>query len=255
MASSEDEEVPLTQRPERTPPRWEGLTDEEDHDPNELEEESSSDLEGSQKVKFRRRQPWVGKALFSMAGKSEEEIQALVLQCAKDQIEPFIESYKVAQYQSKEKRDTDIFLWRRKENYDIARGRVFVYRCCMHHSRGCDSMLRVIRTDTQVIVEVKNEHHANSHREDFSKYLKHKDREAIFRAVKQNPTATAKRIRRECKPDGEIPIQHHRSVEYFVMNARKEVVNQEFKGVDLDGTISSFQQLKEVLWFKTCLER
>jgi len=74
MASSEDEQVPLTQRPETTPPRWEGLTDEEDRDPNELKEESSSDLEGSQKVKCRRRQPWVGKALFSMAGKSEEEI-------------------------------------------------------------------------------------------------------------------------------------------------------------------------------------
>ena len=32
-SSSEEEEVPLTQRPERTPPRWEGLTDEEDRDP------------------------------------------------------------------------------------------------------------------------------------------------------------------------------------------------------------------------------
>ena len=173
MASSEDEQVPLTQRPETTAtsPRWEGLTDEEDRDPNKLEEESSSDFEGLQKIKFRRRQPWIGKVLFNMTGKSEEEIQALVLQCAKDQIEPFFESYKVAQYQSKEKRDTNIFLWRRKENYDITRGKVYVYRCCMHHSRGCDSTLRVIRTDSQVIVEVKNEHHANCHREDFSKYF------------------------------------------------------------------------------------
>ena len=40
MASSEDEQVPLTQRPETPPPRWEGLTNEEDRDPNELEEES-----------------------------------------------------------------------------------------------------------------------------------------------------------------------------------------------------------------------
>ena len=40
MASSEDEQVPLTQRPETPPPRWEGLTNEEDRDPDELEEES-----------------------------------------------------------------------------------------------------------------------------------------------------------------------------------------------------------------------
>ena len=132
MASSEDEQVPLTRRAKRTSPRWEGLTNEEDRDPNELEEESSSDLEGSEKVKFRRQQPWIGKVLFNMAGKSEEEIQALVLQCAKDQIEPFIESYNVAQYQSKEKRDTDIFLWRRKENYDITRGRfMFIAAACI----------------------------------------------------------------------------------------------------------------------------
>ena len=40
MASSEDEQVPLTQRPETTPPRWKGLTNEEDRDPNQLEAES-----------------------------------------------------------------------------------------------------------------------------------------------------------------------------------------------------------------------
>ncbi len=40
MANSEDEQVPLTQRLETTPPRWEGLTIEEDRDPNQLEAES-----------------------------------------------------------------------------------------------------------------------------------------------------------------------------------------------------------------------
>ena len=40
MASSEDEQVPLAQRPETTPPRWAGLTDEEDGDPNQLEAKS-----------------------------------------------------------------------------------------------------------------------------------------------------------------------------------------------------------------------
>ena len=40
MASSEDEQAPLTQRPDRTPPRWKGLADEEDRDPNQLEAES-----------------------------------------------------------------------------------------------------------------------------------------------------------------------------------------------------------------------
>ena len=61
----------------------------------------------------------------------------------------------------------------------------------MHNSA---SMLHIIWTKSQVIVEVINEHHANNHQEDYSMCSKHEDREANFRAIKQNPTATAKQI-------------------------------------------------------------
>ncbi len=70
-------------RPPRTPEPWEALTDEEDR----VEENTGnddSDLEGAEKIRFSRLIAWQQIARWTKTEKSEEDVQALILQAATD---------------------------------------------------------------------------------------------------------------------------------------------------------------------------
>ena len=134
-------------RPPRTPERWEALTDEEDRVEENTENEDS-ELEGAVKIKFRKHIPWKQIARWSKPGKSEEDNQALILQAATDQLKPWIPSYK----ELHNRKDTDLYCWNRKETYTNMRGVCTTYRCCMAHTCNCPCMLRVIRSEHEIIV-------------------------------------------------------------------------------------------------------
>jgi hypothetical protein len=246
MSDGEEEDL----RPPRTPEPWEALSDEEDRVEENTENEDS-DLEGAVKIKFRKHFPWQQIARWSKTGKSEEDVQALILQAATDQLKPWIPSYK----ELHNRKDTDLYCWNRKETYTNQRGVCTTYRCCMKHTCNCPCMLRVIRNDNAIIVEIKHEHNANSHREDHSRFMKHLHKQAVVTAVQRDPTVSASSIRRASKKDIPIPLEYRRSVEYFVRNAKKQVVTTEMSGITLDGTTASFQALKEHLWLKTAVQR
>ena len=246
MSDGEEEDL----RPPRTPEPWEALTDEEDRVEENTEKEDS-DLEGAVKIRFRRLIAWQQVARWSKTGKSEEDVQALILQAATDQLKPWIPSYK----ELHNRKDTDLYCWNRKETYTSLRGVCTIYRCCMKHTCNCPCMLRVVRSDTEIVVEIKNEHNANSHRIDHSKHMKHMHKQAVVTALQKDPTVSASSIRRASKIDTPIPLEYKRSIEYLVRNARREVVTHELSGVQLDGTTASFQRLKEHSWLKTALER
>ena len=78
MSDGEEEEL----RPPSTPEQWKALTDEEDR----VEENNDSDLEGGKKIRFRRLIAWQQIARWTSSGKSEENVQALILQAATDQV-------------------------------------------------------------------------------------------------------------------------------------------------------------------------
>jgi hypothetical protein len=61
------------------------LTDEEDR-VEENTENNDSDLEGAEKIRFRRLIAWQQIARWTSSGKSEENVQALILQAATDQV-------------------------------------------------------------------------------------------------------------------------------------------------------------------------
>ena len=81
MSDGEEEDL----RPPRTPEQWEALTDEENRVEENTENEDS-DLEGAVKIRFRRLITWQQVARWSKSGKSEENVQALILQAANDQV-------------------------------------------------------------------------------------------------------------------------------------------------------------------------
>jgi hypothetical protein len=53
----------------------------------------------------------------------------------------------------------------------------------------------------------------------------------------------------------DIPVSHHRSVQYLVRKAKDATIEQDFCGVKLDGTIQSYSELKQALWFTKMLDR
>ncbi len=68
-----------------TPDQWKALTDEEDR-VEENTENNDSDLDGAVKIRFRRLIAWQQIARWTTSGKSEENIQVLILQEATDQV-------------------------------------------------------------------------------------------------------------------------------------------------------------------------
>ncbi len=85
------------------PPRTfkSAMSDEDAHsdegieDFTEDEQSPEEDLQeaGGEKIKFRRNVPWIRIATFGTLGKSEEKLQASVLQVATDQLKPYIPEY------------------------------------------------------------------------------------------------------------------------------------------------------------------
>ncbi len=88
MSDDEEQEAlpPLTQ------PRLAGLTDEEGRG-GHLTTSEDSDFEDAEKLRFRKRPVWKRIAQWRKEGNSEDDIQALILQSATDQLKPFIPLY------------------------------------------------------------------------------------------------------------------------------------------------------------------
>ncbi len=199
---------------------------------------SEDELEGSKKIRFRSKSSWKQVASWPKEGKSEEELQALILQAAKDQLQPWIPEY----LEDYKRLDTDLYAWKRKEGYCTSKGiAVVVYRCPLHHSCDCESALRVIRSETAISVEIKVEHNADSHKNSSVKRLNHKHKEAVIRLVRGDPSLSSTAVRRQCQGSSEIPLDYQRSVAYLCRKERKKVIAREFEGVELDGSIGSFQ--------------
>ena len=100
MSDGEEEEL----RPPRHPEQWKALTDEEDR-VEENTENDDSDLEGAEKIRFRRLIAWQQIARWTKSEKTEENVQALILQAATDQVKPWIPFYRKLQNQTAQKYD------------------------------------------------------------------------------------------------------------------------------------------------------
>ena len=95
---------------------------------------SEDELEGSKKIRFRSKSSWKQVASWPKEGKSEEELQALILQAAKDQLQPWIPEY----LEDYKRLDTDLYAWKRKEAYCTSKNiGVVVNRCPLHHLCDC----------------------------------------------------------------------------------------------------------------------
>ena len=174
------------------------------------------------------------------------------MQVATDQLKPYIPEY----FEEIKPLDTDLFGWKRKEIY-VARKvqQIATYRCPLAYACQCKSMLRVVRTDEQVFVDIKEEHNAESHAKDSYKKLKAKHKSALLKIVRADPSLSSTAIRRQIHQADDVPVGLHRSVQHLVRKVRLHVISTEFRGFTLDGSLGSFHSLKEGIWFKTAIDR
>jgi len=119
----------------------------------EPEDVSGEEFEGATKIRFRTKSTWKQINHFTVDGKSETDISNLIFESAKEHLQPWLpplmEEYK--------KLDSDLYLWKRKESYQKAKVvSVNAYRCPLSYSCGCNSMLRVLRNEVSVTIEIKN---------------------------------------------------------------------------------------------------
>ena len=116
--------------------------DKDTREETEPDEENSDkeEMEGAKKIRFRKKAEWRQVAMWSKERKSEEDIQALLIQVAKDKLQPWIPEY-LEDYRPL---DTDLYAWKRKEVYQKAKVMsVAEFRCSLYSSCGCPTMLRV----------------------------------------------------------------------------------------------------------------
>ena len=91
-------------RPPHTPEQWKALTDGDDR-VEENTENNDSDLEDAEKIRFRRLIAWQQIARWTSSGKSEENVQALILQAATNQVKSWIPFYRKLHNKTAQKYD------------------------------------------------------------------------------------------------------------------------------------------------------
>ena len=102
------------------------------------------EMEGSSKIHFRQHISWKKVGEVHQDTRSQEEIEAMMYEIARDLLKPWIPQY----LESHNKNDTDPYAWKRKTFYTTAKGvSVAVYRCPLRGSCACRSFLRVKRSD------------------------------------------------------------------------------------------------------------
>jgi hypothetical protein len=82
-------------------------------------------------------------------------------------------------------------------------------------------------------MKIKEGHIAESHAKKTYKKLKAKHKFALLQVV---------------------PVGLHCSIQHLVRNEQLQVISFKFCSVQPDGSIGSFQFLKDVIWFKTATE-
>jgi len=191
-------------------------------------EQEEEEMEGSGKIRFRQHVAWKKVGEIHQDSRSQEEIEAMMLEIARDLLKPWIPQY----LESHNKNDTDLYAWKRKTFYTTAKGvSVAVYRCPLHGSCACRSLLRVKRSDGVVIMEICHEHTPNSHKHSVAKKLSPAQKDAIITAVRGDPGVSSTGIRRHCEPTAPISVALQRCVQRLVHTERVCTMQRELGGV------------------------
>ena len=191
----------------RTPPRggaggaddFNDQRDGDDDDPDSEDDEEEEEGDGKRKRKFvsRGRRQWQQLALWDRTSKLDSEINTELLTIATAKME---ESGLVEWPQVRRRTvQKTIGLWAQHGEYTREGGRVTIetYHCPLKDRCSCPVQIRVTRSTTAIILEYSGGEHTQAlcHSTDTSRFLTVKQRVAVAKVVKTNPSATGTDVR------------------------------------------------------------
>ena len=122
-----------------------------------------------------------------------EDIEREIFELARD----FMSASKLKKLPGHNAKPTDVALWKQYRDYKTVRGICFrCFRCPLRHRTNCKAGIRIVEGHNFKQLDFLGEHHANSHDEDRSVYLKHDQIVAVHEAVTYAPTLSAAQLRR-----------------------------------------------------------
>ena len=221
------------------------------------EEEEDTDED---KIDGRRRK-WNGKAEYVMIKKwvtgdcatmEDSDIMTELNDLARD----YMELSRLKRLPNHKANPTDIGLWKLARSHFKAKTGVTnkVYRCAMHYRCGCNATIRVTNGNDYITLERGGTHDENSHSDDKSVFLKHKQIEAISDAIAIAPFSSAATIRRNLlmlpKEGCSIGTNKLRSIDYHARMARVRLTTEQLSGFEIEDTYGSYLRYAERFSFR-----
>ena len=190
----------------------------------------------------------------------DSEIDHQILMLANERME---ESGLVEWPQARRRDDNNyIGLWVRNGEHFRNGDRVSVetYYCPLRNRMDCKVQIRVIRSSTSVCLETSGGAHTQElcHAQDKSKFLNVKQRLAVAKVCKVNPSATSGDVRRalnRLSPGGKVKKTLSRSVRTVVKIQKRASLASLTDGVEVTNSYASIAALGDRLWFGDILRR
>ena len=218
------------------------------------EEEEDSDED---KIDDKRRK-WNGKAEYVtikkwVTGECARMEDSDIMNELHDLARDYMELSRLKRLPNHKSNPTDIGLWKLARSQFKAKTGVTakVYRC---YRCGCNATIRVINGKDYIILERAGTHDENSHSDDKSVFLKHKQIEAISDAIAIAPFSSAATIRRNLlmlpKEGCSIGTDKLRSIDYHARMARVRLTSDQLSGFEIEDTYGSYLRFAEQFSFR-----
>ena len=155
-----------------------------------------------------------------------------------------------------------IGLWSLNHKYfrDAGKTEIESFYCPLNDRCGCPVQIRVSRSVTTVTLKTSGGEHtqARCHQTDKSKNLNYKQRIAVARVVKGNPSATCRDVRtalQRLSPSGKVQPGLARSVKSVVRIQKRNSFAAMTGGVVVTNSFASIAALGESLWFGDIIDK
>ena len=268
MEDADDASMRQADAPPRTPSQ--GNSDDEDASDKNSDSGSNSNSdeeeEEEQQQKRRRaykpfkRRDWEELGRWDPTALLESEINAAILQLAtKHMTDSGLVEWPAIKKDTKMKR---LALWAQHDAYARDNGATTIetYHCPLKGRCKCPCQIRIVRTPTLTSLECSGGEHTQAacHATDASLFLNFKQRQAVAKVVKTNPSLTGAEVRRAVSrgsPSGKIRAGLIRSVRSVVRVQKQHALASLTGGLIVTDAYSSIAALGDRLWFGDILKR
>jgi hypothetical protein len=234
-------------------------------EPDGSEHESESEVT-DEFPSDKRRRKWNGRVEYTLiktwvtgerAEMEDEDIQREMFELARE----WMSASKLKKLPGHIAKPTDFALWKQYRRFTKRKTGVDIrlFRCPMHYRCGCSAGIRIQTSPSLIQLDRSGEHHANSHDEDKSKFLKYNQIIAVTDAVAIAPNLSAAELRRNMQisdsPGKKMKADMLRSIRNRVKTAREQLTTTLLSGYAIDDSFGSLTKFAARLDFRRLIDQ